>query len=194
MFERFSVPARQTVVAGMEHARRLGDRQIGTEHLLLGLIVQPRTVSSRLLAAHGLDADAAERLRTGMAGRAATDLDADALAAIGIDLGAIRERVEAAFGPGALDTPSGRGADRQRESRSGHLPLTRRAKKSLELALREAQRLHHGYIGDGHLLLGMIGQPDSSAASIIVAAGIDPGQLRTELLDQIPPDIAASAG
>jgi ATP-dependent Clp protease ATP-binding subunit ClpA len=194
MFERFSVQARQAVVAAQEHARRLGAHHIGTQHLLLGLIAHPATLSARLLADHGLDAATAQRILTGMAGDDSTDLDADALAAIGIDLNAVRDRVEATFGPGALDRPRGRRWDRRGNGLSGHLPLTRRAKRSLELALREAQRLHHGYLGDGHLLLGLVGQPDCSASRIIVAAGIDPDQLRAELEQQLPPDVAASAG
>ena len=193
MFERFTVQARQTVVAAQEQARRLGDQHIGTEHLLLGLIAQPTALSARLLAGHGLDAATAERIIAATPVDSATDLDADALAAIGIDLNAVRDRVEAAFGPGALDQPSERGGRRGR-TLAGHLPLTRRAKRSLELALREAQRLHHGYLGDGHLLLGLIGQADSSASRVIVAAGIDPDQLRLELQQQLPPDLRASAG
>ena len=194
MFERFTVQARQTVVAAQEQASRLGDQYIGTQHLLVGLIAHPATLSAGLLAGHGLDATTAERLLAGLPADPSTDIDADALAAIGIDLNAVRERVEATLGPGALDQPAGRRADRRGRSFSGHLPLTRRAKKSLELALREAQHLHHGYIGDGHLLLGLIGQADCSATRIIVAAGIEPDQLRLELRQQLPPDLAASAG
>jgi len=193
MFERFTVQARQTVVGAQEQARRLGDQHIGTQHLLLGLIGQPTTLSARLLAGHGLDAATAERIVAATPADSAADLDADALAAIGIDLNAVRDRVEAAFGPGALDRPSERGGRRGR-TLAGHLPLTRRAKESLELALREAQRLHHGYLGDGHLLLGLIGQTDCAASRVIVAAGIDPDRLRLELQQQLPPDVGASAG
>ena len=192
MFERFTVQARQIVVAAQEEARRLGDQHIGTEHLLLGLIGRPATSSAGLLSGHGLDAATAGRILAGMVRDVADGMDAEALETIGIDLGAVRERVEATFGPGALDQRSGP-ADRRR-SRRGHLPFTRHAKQSFGFALRAAQRLHHGYIGDGHLLLGLLEVGDSSATRILVAAGVDPRHLRAEVEQQLPPDIAASTG
>ena len=77
-------------------------------------------------------------------------LDAAALGTVGIDLDAVRDSVEATFGPGALDVPS---PDKGREVK-GHIPFTRRAKKVLELSLREALALESGSIADGHIALG----------------------------------------
>lgn len=195
MFERFTEQAREIVVAAQLNARRLGHGFIGTEHLLLGLLDQPECPAAQLLATHGLTKQSAEQTLLGMAGRSENDdIDAEALGAIGIDLDAVRERVEATFGPGALDRPGDRRASRRRRPPTGHIPFTRGAKKSLELALREAQRLQHNYIGDGHLLLGLIREGHGIASQIFVGAGIDPKQLRTEMERQLPPDFNAAAG
>ncbi|MDQ6656635.1 MAG: Clp protease, partial [Actinomycetota bacterium] len=107
----------------------------------------------------------------------------------GIDLTAVRARVEAVFGAGALNRSSGRA--RCRRPVSGHIPFTRRAKKSLELGLRAAERLHHPYGGDGHLLLGMLDGGGGLAIQLIVGAGIDLTRLQGELEAQIPKDMTA---
>ena len=103
MFERFTEEARQVVVGAQEEARRLHHSHIGTEHLLLGLLDQD-TPTAAVLARHGLTREstvAAIRAFTGGEG-----LDAAALGTVGIDLDAVRDSVEAAFGPGALDVPA----------------------------------------------------------------------------------------
>jgi hypothetical protein len=106
MFERFSPGARTVVIHAQQHARRLGHRYIGPEHLLLGLAgldepagavlreygVTPEYVEEEIVRRAGLGAGA------GLFG----DLDQDALSVIGIDLDAVRARVEASFGSGAL--------------------------------------------------------------------------------------------
>ncbi|WP_029136509.1 Clp protease N-terminal domain-containing protein [Nakamurella lactea] len=194
MFERFTEEARAVVVMAQENARQLGHSYIGTEHLLLGLLDRPQTLAARLLAEHGLDKKTAEQTFLGMAGVSEDDeIDAEALGAIGIDLDAVRRRVEATFGPGALE-PRGDRRSKRRKTVTGHIPFTRRSKKALELALREAQRLHHNYIADGHLLLGLLREGNGIASQIIVGAGIDPKQLREEIDAQLPPDFIASTG
>jgi ATP-dependent Clp protease ATP-binding subunit ClpA len=65
--------------------------------------------------------------------------------------------------------------------RAGHLPFGRRAKKALELSLREAVRLKHREIATGHLLLGLLREGQGLAATIIAGAGIDPAELRAEV-------------
>jgi hypothetical protein len=90
--------------------------------------------------------------------RAAPDpdaLDAGALAAMGIDLDAIRARVEARFGPGALDHRRRRMCRRGPGVRGGALPFAPESKKVLELALREATALGDRHIGPEHVLLGL---------------------------------------
>ena len=68
---------------------------------------------------------------------------------------------------------------------SGHIPFTPRAKKTLELALREALQLHHSYIGTEHILLGVIREGDGVAAQIMRKHG-DLLAIRSAVLDQVP--------
>ncbi len=187
MFERFSPDAREAVTSAQAEARRLHHNYIGTEHLLLGLMDQADVLSGRLLAEHGLDRPGAEAAILRLLGTADCgpgELDADALETIGIDLSTIREKVEAAFGPGALD----REPTRTRTGRliSGrHAPFTARAKKVLELSLREALRLKADRIADGHLLLGLLREGKGLAAKVMVDAGIDFDVLRAEIDAQL---------
>ncbi|KAA2266592.1 Clp protease [Solihabitans fulvus] len=186
MFEQFTQDARQTVVLAQSAARRLGHHYIGTEHLLLGLLSQPHTLAARLLVVRGLDLAYAETTVLRLLGTPGLDArDADALGTIGIDLSAIKEKVEATFGRGALDrdpahTRAGRFAG------GGHIPFTKRAKKVLELSLREALRLKHKHIADGHLLLGLLREGEGLAAKVLAEAGIDFAQLRADLDRDIP--------
>ncbi|MDQ2847266.1 MAG: Clp protease [Actinomycetota bacterium] len=192
MFERFDITARETVVSAQSAAKRLGHHYIGTEHLLLGLLDQSPALAARLLIGHGLDKPTVEQRVIALAGGGADELDAAALDTIGIDLSAVRSKVEITFGAGALDrgVPTGRGGRRSRKPVSGHLPFTKRAKKSLELALRAADRLGHPYIGDGHLLLGLLDEGGGLAFRVVDGAS-DIGQLRTELEAQIPNELTA---
>lgn len=184
MFERFTTEAREIVVRSQQDARDLGHQHIGTEHLLLGL-AEPKTLAGTLLAERGLDHAAVRQ-----AVLAAIDpagLDEQALDSIGIDLGAVRERAEATFGAGALDRAPSSRSGRSKRPTISHLPFTKRAKKALELSLREAVRLDHGYIGDGHLLLGILREGGGLGYRTIVGAGIDVDALRTEVAERIPP-------
>ncbi|MFV0533461.1 MAG: Clp protease N-terminal domain-containing protein [Cumulibacter sp.] len=130
----------------------------------------PGSVAAQALAQRGLSRDSIERAILDLA--APKDgLDADALSDLGIDLDAVRERVEAHFGPGALE----------RGHRKAHLPFSKAAKKSLELALREAIRLGEKAINDRHLLLGVLREGVGSGYRIVIDAGVDIAALRAEL-------------
>jgi ATP-dependent Clp protease ATP-binding subunit ClpA len=180
MFERFTESARQVVRQSQVQARALHHPWIGTEHLLLALAHERDSISGRTLRAHGVDHD---RVAAGVARYIpadSDDLDAGALETIGIDLSAVRERVEASFGPGALDLPPGPRACRG--GTPGHLPFTPRSKKTLELALREALRLKHNHIADGHLLLGILREGEGLAARILADAGVDVDALRRDII------------
>ena len=172
MFERFTREARQTVVQAQAEAAALSHARIGTEHLLLAL-VGLATPTSAVLARHGLTRDAVLESVSGLVG----DLDAEALTTLGIDLEAVRERVESAFGPGALDDP----ARRSGATAAGHVPFGPRAKKVLELALREALALKHRHISDGHIALGLLREGGGLAMKVLHDRGIDPVDLRREL-------------
>jgi ATP-dependent Clp protease ATP-binding subunit ClpA len=181
MFERFTDEARQVVKLAQGNARRLRHNHIGTEHLLLGILEQPDTVSARVLNRHGLDHEQASAAVVRVLGTLPVgDLDADALEAIGIDLSAVREKVEAVFGPGALDRHPSR--DRRGGLVSGRsIPFTPRAKKTLELSLREALALKSRDIRDGHILLGLLREGDGLGARILTDAGIDFPTLQLEI-------------
>jgi ATP-dependent Clp protease ATP-binding subunit ClpA len=181
MFERFTDEARQVVSLAQENARRLHHKYIGTEHLLLGILDQPGSMAATVLARHGLDHERASAAVERLLGTVAVeDLDADALDAIGIDLSAVREKVEAAFGPGALDRDPSR--NRRGALVSGRrVPFSSRAKKVLELALREALAIKSPDIRDGHILLGLLREGEGLGAWILADAGIDLPALRVEV-------------
>src|SRR5580704_19507198 len=157
MFERFTDKARKVVVLAKNKATERGDDQIRPVHMLYGL-VSTDGVAARALTALGVDPPAVER----ELGRSAPEgplvgeasEDAEALAAIGIDLDEIKRRIEDSFGPGALErvplTP------RAPLNWTGRQPLAEGSKLALALALKEARALHHTYIGTEHVLLGLL--------------------------------------
>ncbi|RBY83154.1 Clp protease N-terminal domain-containing protein [Blastococcus sp. TF02A-26] len=170
MFERFTPEARATVVRAQTEARDLRSERIGTEHLLLALLRQG-TPTAAVLGRHGLSPETVTAAVTGLT----DDLDADALGTLGIDLDAVRERVESAFGPGALDDrPSGR-------RRGGHIPFSPRAKKVLELSLRETIAMRQRTITDGHIALSLIREGQGLAMRVVADRGIDGRQLAGEI-------------
>lgn len=71
---------------------------------------------------------------------------------------------------------------RGQKTPDGRIPFASPAKKVLELALREALELGHNYIGTEHLLLGLLHEADGTAARVVVAAGVQPDQLREAVL------------
>ena len=173
MFERFTRDAKETVVQAQVEARALGHDFIGTEHLLLAVAAVPGD-ASRVLAENGATADAlraAVREEIGC-----PPLDAGALASIGIDLDEIRRRVEASFGPGALERGRGR-----RPHRRGMIPFTPRAKKALELALREAVARSDRHIGAEHLLLGLLRDDKALAVGVLRRSGARVERVRDSL-------------
>ncbi len=183
MFERFTDRARKVTVDAQALARRLGHRHIGTEHLLLALL-EGDGVAAQVLAGLGITPAAVEREVLAEVGRGPLgSRDAEALGAIGIDLDEVRRRIEASFGPGALQwhpDPHWRG-DRPRPG--GHIPFSPRAKKVLELSLREALALKHKHIGTEHILLGLIREGEGLAAMVLTGAGLRLEDLRRHVLD-----------
>jgi ATP-dependent Clp protease ATP-binding subunit ClpA len=186
MFERFTEPAREAVAAAQEEASLLGHGYLGTEHLLLG-ILRARGVGARSLDVLSIGLEDARRDVDGEIGsgtpRMFGDTDADALRSIGIDLDEVRRRIEATFGAGALDR-SVRTPRRGRESGPsiGRIPFTPRAKKTLQLALREARALGHGWIGTEHILLGLVRDPRAMAAEILERRGASATRVRGAVL------------
>ena len=94
---------------------------------------------------------------------------AKALESMDISLGAVREKVQEDIGQGQQNPP-------------GHIPFTPRAKKVLELSLREALQLGHNYIGTEHILLGLIREGEGVAAQVLVQLGADLNRVRQTVI------------
>jgi ATP-dependent Clp protease ATP-binding subunit ClpC len=94
---------------------------------------------------------------------------AKALESVQVNIDAVRGQVVEIIGRGSSPP-------------SGHIPFTPRAKKVLELSLREALQLGHNYIGTEHILLGIIREGEGVAAKVLVKLGIDLERLRNQVL------------
>jgi len=94
---------------------------------------------------------------------------ARALESLGISLEAVRQQVEEIIGQG-------------QQAPAGHIPFTPRAKKVLELSLREALQLGHNYIGTEHILLGLIREGEGVAAQVLVRLGADLSRVREQVI------------
>jgi len=135
--ERFTQRARRVLSLAQEEAERLQHHQIGTEHLLLGLM----------------------REEGGVAGRVLRDL--------GLDLRRVEELVT------RLSTSENKSTNTQ-------LDLSPGTKKVLELAVDEARRMGHHYIGTEHLLLGLVRQQEGIALDVLRRLGVSPEEVRRQ--------------
>jgi len=116
------------------------------------------------------------REHDGVAGKALKSLD--------ISLAAVRQQVEEIIGQGQA-------------APTGHIPFTPRAKKVLELSLREALQLGHNYIGTEHILLGLIREGEGVAAQVLQKLGADLNRVRQtviQLLSGYVPEVEAAGG
>jgi ATP-dependent Clp protease ATP-binding subunit ClpA len=156
-------------MAARDEATWLGHRHVGTEHLLLALLASSDGPVAHVLANGGLTRASARAEVVRLTERSATlgAGEAEALRSIGIDLEAVRSKLEDSFGEGVLDFPVDNAG--RPPFRAG-ISFTRRAKKVLELALREARALRHNYIGSEHILLGLIRERDGMAGQVLTAA------------------------
>jgi ATP-dependent Clp protease ATP-binding subunit ClpA len=184
MFERFTHPAREVVGGAQAQARLLAHTYIGTEHLLLGLLAEGTSVAGRVLAGRGVDLETVRSEIVRIVGPVSpAQPDAEALEVLGIDLDAVRRKVEETFGPGALDRT--RAARRRGCGPRGHIPFTPRSKKVLELSLREALRLRHNYIGTEHILLAILREGQGLAAQMLARAGVDHATVEQRILEEL---------
>ena len=123
----------------------------------------------------------------------------DSANSAGVILDAVRAAVEEAFGPGALDGGPGHGtagqgawwrrgrrhAQRREGAPRGHIPFTPRAKKVLELSLREALRLKHDWVGTEHILLAIVREGQGLGARILTDEGVELTRLRQLVLAEL---------
>jgi ATP-dependent Clp protease ATP-binding subunit ClpA len=194
MFERFTDKARGVVILAKTTAIERGDDEVQPIHVLYGLVATDG-VAARALADLGVDAARieGELAKAAPAGHgppddAARD-DAEALAAIGIDLDEIKRKIEESFGPGALErvplTHKG-----PLNWTGGRVPLNNQVKLSLALALKEARALRHNYLGTEHLLLGLLRVAERNprgefAAATLPGVGLDPATARDRVLAEV---------
>jgi ATP-dependent Clp protease ATP-binding subunit ClpA len=98
-----------------------------------------------------------------------------AMESLGISLEAVRAQVEEIIGQG-------------QSAPTGHIPFSPRAKKVLELSLREAKQLGHNYIGTEHILLGLIREGEGVAAQVLVRLGADLSRVRQQVIQLLSGD------
>jgi ATP-dependent Clp protease ATP-binding subunit ClpC len=97
---------------------------------------------------------------------------AKALTGLGISLDAVRQQVEETIGKGKVVS-------------SGHIPFTPRAKKVLELSLRESKQLGHSHIDTEHILLGLLREGEGAAAQVLQTLGADLNRVRQQVVDLV---------
>lgn len=169
MFERFTDRARTVLVEAQAEAVETGVGFIGTEHLLIGMVREGTGLAAIALREQGI---ALDQVRDRVLAEISMYVpvravdDASALAAIGIDIDAVRTAVEAAFGFGAL-------LDIRNQP-----PFTPRAKSSLEHTLATSLTWRHRFIGTEHLLVGLVKVGEGVAVSVLKYLGADLGALK----------------
>ncbi len=179
MFERFSRTAKVAVVLAQEEARELRATHIDVEHVLLGIVAAADGPLRTLLDDVGLTPAA---VRGALMQRRTQPLgaeDAAALKSIGIDLDEVLQALAANFGADALQEPL---VQPRKRWFGGHLPFTAGAKQVLVRSLREAVAHKDSRILGEHLLLGVVGAPNTVTRALIDAHLALP-ELRARLLE-----------
>jgi hypothetical protein len=187
MFERFDEDARGAVARAKSEAIRTGQAEVGTAQLLVGVASGVGLGAAELAAAGAGVAQLRKLIPRGGGPGGLAPLDAEALASIGIDLDTVSRATDAAFGPGSLTRTRPRRRVRRRvRRRKGSSPrMAEGTKAALTLARQAALRLGQHHISAGHVLLGVLDQPASQAASILKAAGVDVPALRAEVTREL---------
>jgi hypothetical protein len=142
LFQRFTPRARKAIVHAREEAAELGSAQLGTEHLLLGLVRERKGIAARVLKDHGVTE---ERVRV-------------AVAAVAVSAG---------------DAPP------------DEVPFAPRAKKAIQLAVREALQLGHNYVGTEHLLLALFTEGEGAGADVLRELGATEEAVRRSIEDAL---------
>ncbi len=171
MFEKFTKPARFAVIDAAQIAQGSGNKRVDSRHLLLALVRSDAKVRAALTAV-GAEVDAVDKHLT--AGVENNELDAEALAAIGIDLFEVKRRVNEQFGEDAWQAAGG-------AKRSKKQPrFSPDAKDALKAGLLESMKDEGREIAASHLALGILGVTGPGSDSL-EEAGIDVRALREQL-------------
>jgi ATP-dependent Clp protease ATP-binding subunit ClpA len=144
VFERFTPRARRSIVIAQKEAHELRSAQIGTEHLLLGLVSERKGLAARALKAQGVTEDR------------------------------VRAAVAAAGAPAS-----------EQERPAGQIPFAPRAKKAIQLTVREALQLGHDYVGTEHLLLALFSEGEGVAADVLRELGVGEDAVREWVRDEL---------
>jgi ATP-dependent Clp protease ATP-binding subunit ClpA len=176
MLERFHPSARAAVIQARAEARSAGQKQMTSAHLLIGVLAQPGEAADALTEAGVSLPELRARIPRSPAAHGG-ELDGEALALVGIDLDAVRQATDAAFGPGALDHTTSR--------RSGRITASDDFKMPLELSLSAARSFGQHGIAPGHLLIGILDQKRGAAAGLLTKAGVDVAALRADIVRRL---------
>lgn len=169
MFEYFNAPAKRVMVASQDEATAFGHDFIGTEHLLLALLVVDDGLAGKVLTRdYGMAVEPAREAARGVFAEAGIEANGvqdskDALSSIGIDVDEIKRRADDTFGPGVFRFP--------------RPAYTARSKKVLEGAVRRWDGLGHkkasAPVGTGHLLLGLLDEESGLSHKLLAAFSVD---------------------
>ena len=168
MFDIFTEEARTAILEAQAEAVEQDDGQLGCEHLLVGLLREGTGLAAVVLAERSVTLDGVRTAIDQLVGPRPAAVPPDqALATIGIDLGQVRSRLQATFGPEAMaDHPP---------------PYTPLAKEALQGAVAEASQLGQAQVGTGHELLGLAQVTEGLAAKVLEHLGVDLAALVEEL-------------
>jgi len=161
MFGYFTERARKVMKLAVTEAEKLGHNYVGTEHLLLGLASEGEGLAAHVLVSFDFDIEKAREV--------------------------IREILKQGQQRGNPVVSKIKAAMFQGEAlaQGRQISLTKRAKKVIELAVVEAKRMEHHYVGMEHLLLGILNEGDGLAVGVLESMGIDPGQVRARTLEEL---------
>lgn len=192
MFDRCDPDTMRVIDTGLAEARRLGHHWLGTEHLLLALVQQPVLLPERV-------ADilpTADQVRSALPDQISGPPrpDAELLATLGIDLGAVHSTVRQTFGTDAVERVTQRRVHQpwqpwRRPSRrctsllGGSMRVAPRAKEALDHAAQDASRRGRTAIEPADLLLGIIEVESALANKLLRDSGVEPTHIQRALRD-----------
>lgn len=161
MFARFTDRSRASVEAAFEEARMLGHDSLGDEDLLLGILRVGEGIGAEALISLGVTLEAAREESERML--------SDALCSIGISFEDVRREAGEAFDMSLPD-------DRK-------IPYSPRAKDALVSARKQMRRLGDKHLGTEHVLLGILGNEDGTAARMLGRMGVSGETLEEQLFE-----------
>jgi Clp amino terminal domain, pathogenicity island component len=167
-FSRFTPRARHSVKVAAQEAREQGHDHVYPEHMFLGLLHEPEGLAAKAIVALGVSPEVARQTV----------------------LAAMPPRVGGQPVPGAQPAPGGQPTAGAEPAGGGEpvtdrLPFSPRAKKAVELAVREALRLAHNYIGTEHLLLGVLEEEEGTGGTVLAGLGITTERVRPPLVAEL---------